>query len=108
MFDASYFWLTIGLLFLIIAFTRALPFIFTKTLKSNVTLQMIGRHLPAYIMMLLVIYEVGIKSFMSPPFALLAVIALLVVVVIQLWKRQLLLSLLVGVIAYVLNNHIAG
>ena len=86
--------------------TRALPFMLSKLLKDSDTLKTVGNHLPAYIMLLLVIYEVGMKHFTHYPYAAPAIIALAVLTLIHAWKRQLLLSVLVGTVVYVLVKQI--
>ena len=85
--------------------TRALPFMFSRVLKNSTILTTIGDYFPAYIMMLLVVYEVGIKSFTRYPYALPAMIALLVVSALQLWKRTLLLSIFCGVVIYIVIRY---
>lgn len=87
--------------FILIYLTRALPFPFSGILKNNAALQTLGEYLPAYIMMLLVIYEVNIKSFLHSPYGIPAIISLAFLVVIHLWKRQMLLSILSTTVIYV-------
>lgn len=94
----------IFLLFLVMVATRALPFVFSKVLKKNEYIETIGKSLPAYIMLLLVIYEVNIKTFTKAPYGLPAILALLSVVVVHVWKRSMLLSIVVGTVVFVLLN----
>ncbi len=93
-------------LFLMIIVTRALPFFFSRILQNNETLRTIGGYLPAYIMLLLVIYEVGIKKFTHYPFAIPAIVALSLLTVVHWWKRQMLLSILVGTSVYLLVAYL--
>ena len=104
--NLNYTLLTTLALFWMIFLTRALPFLFSRILKNNATLTAIGEYLPAYIMMLLVIYEVGLSSFVHYPYGIPAVMALGVLVLAHLWKRQLLLSILTGTVVYAFMNYL--
>ena len=90
---------------LMIFVTRALPFLFSRILKNSAVLTSIGDYLPAYIMMLLVLYEIGMKNFTRYPYGIPAVTALLVVAAFQLWRRTLLLSIFCGVVVYLVVGH---
>jgi len=89
------------LLFCIIIFTRALPFMFGRFLKNNQTIPIIGKHLPSYIMMLLVLYELNISTFTKPPYGIPQLVALAMVTALHLWKRNVLLSLIGGILVYI-------
>jgi len=75
---------------------------FAKYLQQNPRFQAIGRQLPAYIMLLLVIYEIGPNSFTHYPYGLPAVIALIIVSLSQYFFRQLLFSLFIGTVSYII------
>ena len=62
----------------------------------------LGRVLPAAIMGMLVVYCLKDASFTAAPFALPELIAALCVVVTQVWKRNSLLSILLGTAVYML------
>ncbi len=94
----------IFLLFLVMVVTRALPFVFSKILKNNEYIETIGKSLPAYIMLLLVIYEVHIETFTKAPYGIPAILALFSVVAVHVWKRSMLLSIAVGTVAFILLN----
>ena len=94
-------WVFLAVMVLILA-TRWLPFIFAERLKNAKMIENVGKQLPAYIMLLLLIYELKPSSFVVWPYALPQVIALLFVIIIHLWQRQVLLSMLVGVISYLI------
>lgn len=89
-------------LFAMIMLTRALPFLFAKQLQQNLRFQAVGKELPAYIMLLLVIYEIGPASFLHTPYGMPAIGALAIMTIIHRLVHQLLLSLLVGTVSYVL------
>lgn len=92
---------TIGLCLLIIV-TRALPFWFGRYFKDNEMLAYVGKALPAYVMMLLVLYEIKLDSFVVYPYALPALISLGIVVMMHIWLRQVLLSMSVGTASFIL------
>ena len=82
--------------------TRAIPFHMAPLFKNSKILRSVERYLPGYIIALLVIYEVGADNFTRYPYALPEILALALVVLLQLWKRIMLLSILAGTAAYVL------
>lgn len=90
------------MVFALVVFTRLLPFIFACRLKQAHMVQAVGKQLPAYIMGLLLIYEVQISTFLKYPYGLPELMALLVVIIVQLWRRQLLLSMCMGTACYAL------
>lgn len=98
----TYALLTTATLFIMILLTRALPFLFARILKNSAPLQAIGNYLPAYIMLILVIYEVNITHFTYYPYGIPALIALATVVGLHYWKRYLLLSMFSGTSVYII------
>ncbi|VEG90143.1 branched-chain amino acid transporter permease [Legionella spiritensis] len=94
----SYWQITIALCFLILI-TRGLPFLFASYMKDN--FNKIGKLLPAYIMLLLVIYEIDIRSFTHPPYGLPAIFSLLFLTVIHLWLRNTFVSLATSTVLYI-------
>lgn len=97
-----YFSLVIISLALMMFITRALPFVIGSILKNNQRIKTIGQFLPAYMMLLLTIFEIHPGSFTKWPFAIPALIALAVLTLVHLWFRQVLLSLVVGTAVYLL------
>ena len=89
-------------LFVMIFVTRALPFFFSRVIKNSVALALLGEYLPAYIVMLLVLYEVGMKNFARYPYGIPAIISLVILFVFHAWKRNLMVSIFCGVISYVI------
>ncbi|MDF1677137.1 MAG: AzlD domain-containing protein [Legionellaceae bacterium] len=88
--------------------TRAFPFMFTGKLSGNLKMQRLGKRLTAYIMMLLVIYEVNPVSFQSYPFGLPALVSLLVVIIVHLLLHKPLLSMALGTTSFVLLKQFLG
>lgn len=93
-------------LFLLTCVTRAFPFLFTAKLAGNEKLQVFGKRLAAYIMLLLVIYEITPQAFTVYPFGLPAIIGLIVVILSHLMFHKPLLSMALGTATYIfLNMH---
>jgi branched-subunit amino acid transport protein AzlD len=88
--------------------TRAFPFMFTAKLSGNVKMQALGKRLTAYIMMLLVIYEVNPVSFETYPFGLPALVSLLVVILAHLLLHKPLLSMILGTVSFVCLRQFLG
>jgi branched-subunit amino acid transport protein AzlD len=88
-------------LFIATIVSRALPFMFTSRLSGNKKIQLLGKKLSAYIMMLLVIYEVNPASFKLYPFALPAMLSLVLVALIHIFLKKPLLSMVVGTASFI-------
>jgi branched-subunit amino acid transport protein AzlD len=84
---------------------RALPFLAAKFLQKHPLVQYLGRFLPLAIMTLLLVHTLAGNARQNPsgPWAELAAVAC--VLALQWWKRQPLLSILVGTALYVLLRN---
>lgn len=80
---------------------RALPFLLFKK-KTPVFVAYLGQVLPPAIIGMLVIYCLKDVSIRSAPFGVPEAAAALLVVLLQAWKRNILLSILAGTAAYML------
>lgn len=81
--------------------TRLLPFVFLGKHSSHPLAQHLGRYLPAGIMAVLVaIFLPRAANWAAPIFGLDALIPAFLVVLLHLWKRNALLSMLVGTLCY--------
>lgn len=81
--------------------TRAIPFlIFRKGKEIPETVKYLGRVLPPAVIGMLVVYCLKSVSVASFPFGLPELIAITVVVVLHVWKRNNLLSIGVGTVLY--------
>ncbi len=101
----NYYFLSItGVLFLLIIFTRSFPFLFSSMLAKSEKMQRVGKRLSAYIMLLLVIYEVNPNSFKTYPYGLPALFSLFVVLLAHLIFRKPLLSMVLGTVSFVWIN----
>ena len=81
--------------------TRLMPFAFLGKHSSHPLAQHLGRYLPAGIMAVLVaIFLPRSAHWVTPIFGLDALIPAALVVVLHLWRRNALLSMLAGTICY--------
>jgi branched-subunit amino acid transport protein AzlD len=85
---------------------RALPFLAAKFLQKSQMVQRLGRFLPLAIMSLLLVHTLVGNARQNPagPWAELAAVSL--VLGLQWWRRQPLLSILVGTALYVLLRNL--
>jgi branched-subunit amino acid transport protein AzlD len=105
----NYYTLTVVFaLFLLSIVTRVLPFMFTAKLSDNPRAQVFGKRLTAYIMVLLVIYEVNPVSFESYPFGLPAILSLLIVILSHLLLHKPLLSMVLGTTSFICLQNFLG
>lgn len=95
--------LTVGICVLGTMATRFLPFLlFSPKRPTPQYIQYLGKALPAAIFGMLVVYCLKNVSIVSGSHGLPEFIAILVVVALHLWKRQMLLSIAGGTICYML------
>lgn len=82
---------------------RFLPFIIFPAGKPTPKyISYLGRVLPGAIFAMLVVYCLKNVSFVSSPFGLPEIISIIVVVVLHLWKKQMILSMAGGTVVYML------
>ena len=80
---------------------RFLPFmIFTKGRKVPEVVAYLGRVLPYAVMAMLVVYCLKGISFVKAPFGVPELISVVLVVVLHVWKRNTLLSIVGGTVCY--------
>lgn len=95
--------LTIAVVALGTMVTRFLPFlIFPAGKETPRFIQYLGKALPGAVFGLLLVYCLKHVSFLAGSHGLPEIIAIAVVVVLHLWKRQMLLSVAGGTICYML------
>ena len=82
--------------------TRFLPFLFFSSRKPTPAfVQYLGKALPSAIFAILVVYCLRNVDF-AAAFALPEALAILAIVLLHLWKRQMLLSIAGGTVVYML------
>ena len=96
-------WISIAVIALVTAGLRFLPFlIFTGDRKTPKLIEKLSKTLPYAIMAMLVVYCLKGVSFASISGFLPELIACLVVGLLHIWKRNTLLSILCGIVCYML------
>lgn len=93
--------LMIGVIALVTILLRFLPFlIFGGNRKTPEFVTYLGKVLPFAIMGMLVVYCLRNTSFTSLPFGIPEIISVTVVVLLHLWKRNTLVSIIGGTACY--------
>ena len=83
---------------------RAAPFLIFKK-KAPAYVMYLGQVLPAAIIGMLVIYCLKDTKISSAPFGVPELLSALLVVALQAWKRNVLISILAGTICYMALIH---
>ena len=95
--------ITIAMVVLGTMITRFLPFIvFPAGKPTPKYIQYLGKFLPAAVFGLLIVYSLKDTTILTGAHGLPELISIALVVVIHLWKRQMLLSIASGTICYML------
>lgn len=95
--------ITIGMVVLGTALTRFLPFLlFPADKPVPKYIQYLGKVLPSAVFGLLVVYCLRNVNIFTGSHGIPEMIAIVLVVVLHLWKRQMLLSIAGGTIGYML------
>ena len=85
------------------AITRFLPFVFFRDAETAPRyVHYLGKHLPPAAISLLVVYCLRYISFASAPHGMPEAIAILIVAVLHIWKKNTLLSIAAGTASYML------
>ena len=99
----THIWYAIGVMALVTASLRFLPFlVLGGNRKTPKIIQKLGRILPYAIMGMLVVYCLKGVTFTSVAGFAPSLIACLVVGVLYVWKRNTLVSIVVGTVCYML------
>ena len=94
---------TIGMVILGTVLTRFIPFlVFPAGKPTPKYIQYLGKVLPAAVFGLLVVYCLRNVDLFAGSHGIPEFLAILVVVVLHLWKRQMLLSIAGGTVCYML------
>lgn len=94
---------TVGVCVAATLITRFAPFfIFSSKHKTPAFVRYLGKVLPPALFGMLVVYCLKAVDFLGGSHGLPELIALIVVVASHLWKRQMLLSIAVGTMCYML------
>jgi branched-subunit amino acid transport protein AzlD len=87
--------------------TRFLPFIvFSEKRATPAFIQYIGKYLPSAVFGILVIYCLKDVSLLSGTHGIPEFIAIVVTILLHMWKRQMLVSIAGGTACYMLLLHL--
>ena len=97
--------LLVAAMSLVTILLRALPFlVFRKNTPD--WLAYLGKVLPPAIIGMLVVYCLKDTKISSAPFGIPELISVLLVVALQAWKRNVLVSILAGTVCYMILTHL--
>ena len=93
--------ITIGMVVIGTMLTRFLPFIlFPKNRETPKHIQYLGKALPSAVFGLLIVYCLKNVDILSGTHGIPELIAIIVVIALHLWKRQMLFSIAAGTVCY--------
>ena len=92
----------IGVIAIVTWFLRAFPFLLFGSRPLPKTIQYLGKVLPPAIMTVLVLYCLRDTSFVQAPYGVPEVVACALVVVLQILRKNMYLSILSGTICYMI------
>lgn len=99
--DPLYTIMTMTAVALVTWLCRGLPYlIFTKSKNLPPIINYLGKVFPSSIMIILVVYCLKGTQFNSFPYGLPELISIAAVIVLQVWRRNILISMLLGTICY--------
>ena len=84
------------------ALLRFLPFMVMRNRKTPAYVEYLGRVLPYAVMAMLVVYCLKGINLTTAPFGLCEIAAVAVVIGVHVWKRNTLLSIVLGTVCYML------
>lgn len=87
---------------LVVIFLRAVPFLIFRGKETPAFIEYIGKYLPYAIMGMLLVYCFRETQVLSAPCGMPELIAIIITAGLQIWKKQGLLSIVVGTISYML------
>lgn len=101
--NSLYAFMTILVIALVTAALRFIPFsIFSGNQPVPKYITYLGRVLPYSIMAMLVVYCLKGISFLKAPFGLPELISVALVVILHVWKRNTLISIICGTLCYMI------
>ena len=86
----------------VVIFLRAVPFLIFRGKETPAFIGYIGKYLPYAIMGMLLVYCFRETPIISSPHGLPELIAIIITAGLQIWKKQGLLSIVVGTVSYML------
>lgn len=84
---------------------RAFPFVARGFIAHHKRIQTLGSRLPVAMMVLLTLYAMNVHNWSQPSDGYAQLVAVAVVAILQLWRRQALLSILSGTLVYMASMN---
>ena len=95
--------ITVGMVVLGTMITRFLPFIiFPANKPTPKYIKYLGQVLPSAVIGLLVVYCFKEVSFTAPPYGMAEIIAVICIILLHWWKRNMLMSIGLGTVIYMI------
>lgn len=91
---------TIGIVAIMTWITRGLPYLLFTKKRPPQMITYLGAALPASIMIILVVYCLRNTQFTVYPYGSAEIISVFLVVIMQLWRKNTLISILAGTVCY--------
>jgi Predicted branched-chain amino acid permeases (azaleucine resistance) len=98
--EPLYLAVAIAVIALVTWLLRAVPFLLLGRRKLSGMVLYLGKMLPPAIMAILVVFCLKNLDFLTPGYALDQLIPIALVIGVQLWRKNTLLSILVGVVSH--------
>ncbi|PTI69420.1 branched-chain amino acid transporter permease [Mammaliicoccus vitulinus] len=96
--------ITIIIIVIATMITRFLPFLVFKNKEMPDYILYLGDALPPALFGMLVIYSLKDINFLSSNHAIPEMIAIIVIVIIHIWKRNMIVSMVLGTATYIFLN----
>ncbi|RZL27391.1 MAG: branched-chain amino acid ABC transporter [Rhodococcus sp. (in: high G+C Gram-positive bacteria)] len=99
--DTTYIFSAVAIMAVVTFALRAIPFAVLKPLRSSALVAYLGIYMPAGVMLILVMYSLKNVSVTGPSHGLPELIAVSATAAIHLWRKNAVLSIVVGTAMYV-------
>ncbi|MCJ0904992.1 branched-chain amino acid ABC transporter [Rhodococcus sp. SRB_17] len=99
--DTTYIFSAVATMAIVTFALRAIPFAVLKPLRSSALVAYLGIYMPAGIMLILVMYSLKNVSVTGPSHGIPELVAVAVTAGIHLWRKNAVLSIVVGTALYV-------
>ncbi|MFE4503174.1 branched-chain amino acid transporter permease [Rhodococcus sp. NPDC056743] len=99
--DTTYIFSAVAIMAVVTFALRAIPFAVLKPLRSSALIAYLGIYMPAGVMSILVMYSLKNVSVIGPSHGIPELIAVSATAAIHLWRKNAVLSIVVGTAMYV-------
>lgn len=105
--ETAYLWAASVTMFAVTFALRALPFAALRPLRDSALVAYLSRHMPAGVMIILVVYTLRGVSIGEPPYGLPEALAIAATVILHLVRRNAVVGIIVGTAVYMLLVNLA-